>query len=651
MIERAVERRAEPVADSGLIDYQADARGFVYFFLDREDTEERTLIKTDQVALELYWSMHGLSKQRIVGLRDESRLPNRMHYHLDHLTVVQNEFGDLIRMGDGDEVRDVPHPAAPGADSVYQYRLADSLSLYLPGSREPIRVYELQVRPRDFGRSAIIGSLFVDRATADIVKLTFTFTPASYVDRRLDYIRVSLENGLWEGRYWLPYEQRVEIRRQLPELDLPAGAIIRGRFQIGDYELNTGLPIHFFSGRRVEVVSEAEREAFPFEEALYADLGEEGLERPADLASLRSTAIRIAGERRLSGLPRLRLLAPGASSVLRYNRAEGLFLGAGVSAVPQPGAEFELAGGYAFAAQRPAATASLSVGQTIELRAFHRELRDLGPYRGTAGLLNTFAAGLAGRDYLDPYFASGAALRLRHALGNAARIVADARLEEHHAATLNTERTWLGATADFRPLPPITTGVQAELDLGVDWTRGTEHTRQLAATINALIGGIDGAYARHSVSLRATQPFGVIRTALRLHADAAAVVGEVPVQRLFFLGGRGTVPGYAFRDFVGDRMLRLSAEAVHSIWDPWLTLRGVAYAAAVRDTRPQLDIPQRPPLSDPRFGTGTSAGLLSAGLGIGLLADVLRLDLVRGLGEHSRWELVVSARDDLYGIL
>ena len=42
----------------------------------------------------------------------------------------------------------------------------------------------------------------------------FTFTPASYVDPYLDYIRVSLDNALWLGRHWLPRRQETEIRRE-----------------------------------------------------------------------------------------------------------------------------------------------------------------------------------------------------------------------------------------------------------------------------------------------------------------------------------------------------------------------------------------------------------------------------------------------------
>ena len=111
-----------------MVNFQADARLYVYFYLDRPDTGERNLVKTDQLALEVLWASPDRVKQRIVGWRDEKSLPTNINYHLDHLTVVLENFGDEIRLGDGDEVRGVPHPAAAGAEAVYDYRLADSLT-------------------------------------------------------------------------------------------------------------------------------------------------------------------------------------------------------------------------------------------------------------------------------------------------------------------------------------------------------------------------------------------------------------------------------------------------------------------------------------------------------------------------------------------
>ncbi|HWV57814.1 MAG TPA: hypothetical protein VNZ57_10210, partial [Longimicrobiales bacterium] len=347
LVARARERRAQPYADAELRDYSALAQGHVYFYLDWRGSDDRTLIKVDQVAVEVYWAAPDMVKQRIVGMRDVSHLPNRQRYHLDHLTIVHDEFGDAIRMGDGDEVSQVPHPAADGAEGVYDFRLADSLTLRLPGAPEPIRVYEVEVKPKDFTSPGIIGSMFLDRARADIVRLEFTFTPASYVDPRLDYIRVSLENGLWNDRHWLPYEQRVEIRRQLPELDFPTGAVIQGVLRVDGYEFNQGLPIALFAGAPVTAAPASERETYPFTEGLMDGIQAYGLTPPPSLEAVRRRALELAGQRYLSGLPRLRLYVPGASSVLRYNRAEGVYLGAGVAYALHERSRLELLAGQA----------------------------------------------------------------------------------------------------------------------------------------------------------------------------------------------------------------------------------------------------------------------------------------------------------------
>ncbi|HZD06093.1 MAG TPA: hypothetical protein VE173_14375, partial [Longimicrobiales bacterium] len=191
LVDRARAVRHAVHTDNGLRNYQAEAQGFVYFFLDRPDSDEKTLVKTDQVALEVYWEAPDHTKQRIVGLRDRKTLPTNIKYHLDHLTVVQDEFEDHIRLGDGDEVADVTHPVAPGAEEVYDYRLSDSLTISFPGGPDDVRVYELQVRPKQPDRPGFVGTVFLDRKTAAIVRMTFTFTPSSYVDPYLDYIRIS----------------------------------------------------------------------------------------------------------------------------------------------------------------------------------------------------------------------------------------------------------------------------------------------------------------------------------------------------------------------------------------------------------------------------------------------------------------------------
>ena len=220
LIDRARALRQSNAEDPDLRSYAAEARGYVYFFFDRPGSTDRVLVKADQVALDVWWRAPGLTRQTIKGRRDEELLPTEIRYHLDHLTVIQDDFGDLIRLGDGDEVGSVLHPTAPGAEGVYDFALHDSLTISYAGGAEQIRVYEVRVRPRDLDQPGFVGSLYLDRDRAAIVRMSFSFTPASYVDPYLDYIRVSLDNSLWNGRWWLPWHQEIEIRREQPFLDI-----------------------------------------------------------------------------------------------------------------------------------------------------------------------------------------------------------------------------------------------------------------------------------------------------------------------------------------------------------------------------------------------------------------------------------------------
>ena len=69
LVQQARSLRQATAIDSAFQTYRADARGYVYFFIDRTDSEERTLVKTDQVALEVFWKAPDRTTQRLVGRR------------------------------------------------------------------------------------------------------------------------------------------------------------------------------------------------------------------------------------------------------------------------------------------------------------------------------------------------------------------------------------------------------------------------------------------------------------------------------------------------------------------------------------------------------------------------------------------------------
>lgn len=656
LVTRAQERRQVALSDTGMVDYQADARGYIYFYLDRRDTGERTLVKTDQVALDVFWKAPNLSKQRIIGLRDERNLPTNIRYHEDHLTVVQDNFGDLIRLGDGDEVADVLHPAAPAGPAAYDYRLADSTTIRLPGAQEPVRVYKVQVRPRDASRPALVGSFYVDRRGGDIVRMEFTFTPVSYVDRQLDYINVLLENGLYKGRFWLPNRQQVELRRQVPELGLPAGGMIRGTMQISNYRFNQDLAPGLFAGRRVVSVPVSQREAFAFEQPIDAELREAGLSATGELGDIRREAAELVGRRLLSGLPGTRIDLSTATGSIRYNRAEGLAIGPGVRFSPAERVTLGLRGGYATAAEHLFGEAEVWRGtlpNRVGLGVYHNQPRDVGVGRQViSGAMNSVTALVAGYDYSDPYYATGAELRADQAVGRGWSGALRLRAEEQKSAELESTFSLLGGGSHFRFVRPIFDGrfFGGEISLRRPVAAEVARGFSLGATVDGgvlHVGDANFYYGRPRVDAGWIAR-GSGGSELSVDGSAGIALGDVPLQGQFLLGGRGTVPGYAFRSYGGDVFAYGQAMYAAELFRPFV--RGRVFAAGGwADFRAEDDVFSG--ASTSVIGPTRTGAMFSVGAGVGLLFDIIRIDVARGLGGGGQWEVIVEANPSFWDFL
>src|SRR5258705_538950 len=296
LARRAIARRAQAAVDTALHDYTAQAHGLLFFLGQFGEglTEPPRLVKADQLELEVYWKAPGLSKQRIVGWRDRAELPTDIAYHRDHLGIVQNNFGAAIRLGEGDEVRDAPHPLAPAGPALYDYALGDTTTIALP--QRVVRVVALHVRPKRGDEPGIVGTLYLDAGTADLVRLAFSFTARAYRDPQMEDLSVVLDNALWDGRFWLPYRQEIEIRRRATWLDLPARGIIRGRWEVDGYQFNLGLVASWFAGAEISALPKPELDAFPWRDSLGAAI--QGVAQPVrqdDLAAVRAEIERVAG--------------------------------------------------------------------------------------------------------------------------------------------------------------------------------------------------------------------------------------------------------------------------------------------------------------------------------------------------------------------
>jgi hypothetical protein len=557
LARRGVERRRSAASDTALRDYKAQAHGFLFFLGQFGDglTASPRLVKADQLELEVYWKAPGLSKQRIVGWRDRAELPTDIVYHRDHLGIVQNNFGAAIRLGDGDEVRDVPHPLAPVGPALYDYALGDTTTIALP--QRIVRVVALRVRPKRADRPGIVGTLYLDVATADLVRLAFSFTARAYLDPQLEDVSVVLDNALWEGRFWLPYRQEIEIRRRVTWLDLPARGIIRGRWDVDGYQFNLGLARSWFAGEEISALPKAERDSFPWRGSLAAAIqgGAEPV-RQDDLAAVRAEIARVAGGQALSGLKTRLLGGRRVSDFLHWNRVQGLALGSGV--VWRGGGEareLRAFAGYGFADGR--ATGSVTAlarpqgGRgTFEAEGY-RAVRDVSDVPVIAPLLNSLGGQELGDDYGDYYLATGARVAYRRGLGPHAEWSTAAGREMIASLDLRA------APASGTPRPNPALG-----GAGVDFvalavqrrSEGLAVRRDLHAQLAVEGGRLDGGarYLRTAGEGHVLFPLGATRGLVCAQGGVASA--DLPAHRAFVLGGRGTLLGDDFRAWGGRRM-------------------------------------------------------------------------------------------------
>lgn len=650
----AAARARHPYGDTTLRSFRARAEGHTYFLFDPGPAAAllgasggERLARVDQLALEIAWELPGHSRQTVVGRRSERLLPSRIRYHADHLRVLLESFGGTISLSRGTEVRSVPHPASPGAPSTYEYRLVDSLEVRLAGERR--RLYRLQVRPRESGRPAVVGEMFVDGDEPALARLAVTFTPSSYRDPQLEHVAVDLESGLIDGRYWLPVRQTTQVHRQATWLDVPAGGTIRTEFRVRDYRLNPEDPVRLLPGEQLVSLADSVLAAYDgWERGLYEGPGPGGAAPGPglDLEEVRDRARRLVARRRLSGLAPARLYLPDASHALRVRRGEGVLAGAGVR-TRDTGWHASLWAGHPFGSERPEARAELTSSGSSgpSLTACLRCLADVGPFPASSGVAATVSALAGGGDYRDPWFRTGMTASWRLPLAGGGLVRVSGGWEQHGSAS---EVPGPQSGPDARPVRPIREGVgalaEAEAEVPLGGALGARWRARVAAEGATTALG-DFGYGRALLRLEGDSP-PPAEQAVSWHARLAAGAGSgrLPPQRLFLLGGRGTVPGYDFRAWGGDRFALAELGAAADVAAPWIRVRA-------RFTAGWTGIGGTGREAADRLGVEESGGIRPAvGAGVGLLWDLLRVHADRGLRD-GRWTLDVFLDPGFWPVL
>lgn len=655
LVERATARRAQQLADTGLADYQANAHGYVTFLaqLGEGFLTPPKIIKADELELEVYWHAPNLSKQRIVGRRDTLLLPTDIAYHRDHLGIVQNNFPNIIRIGEGDEVRDVPHPLSPDGLAQYDFALADSFAIGSGAQR--ISVLEIKVRPKNDRVPRVVGAIYIDPAEGQVVRMSLSFTRAAFLDNALEDLSVVLENRLVAGRFWLPSRQEVEIRRTGTWLDYPVRGIIRGRWEIGDYRFNTSVGTPIFAGPEIVQAPAAELKRFPWTGQVLDSLPPDvRAVTDADVQRVQAEARQLVRAQALARAQRVTLSARNLSDFARFDRVEGLAIGDGLAKQFGGGVSANVRVRYGLDDHRAKGSAAIVAarpsGSAFRIFA-SRDFRDVGDVAERSTIVNSLAAQEFGSDYSDPY--------LVRAVGTSADYVAASGIRSRLTASYEWQsplRVNAGTISGaFEPTIPADDAHASRFSLEIDRPPslsmfGTEV--EVHAELRSRIpygNRVDGSSSwdartlRGALSANIERPFGAYRlvTATTIAAVASPHRDQTPAQELVYLGGPTTGPGYDYHSIVSTRAFSEHVE--------WRVPAPFIPFSLGRFGR----VPDRgtfAPFVHVIGATGAAALYPSVGAGFLTPFDLLRIDVARGL-RHGRWTFSVDVSRQFWSVL
>lgn len=654
LVDRAIARRSAQLADTGLTDYTARAHGYLTFLAQVGEgfPDPPRVMKTDELAVEVYWRAPDQSKQRIVGRRDTLLLPTDIQYHRDHLAIIQNNFPSVIRLGDGDEVRDVPHPLSPAGRSAYDFAIGDSLTIRT--NEKDIEVVMVRVRPRDERLPRAVGAVYIDRESATVVRMAFSFTRAALRDKYLEDVSVVLENGLVDGRFWLPYRQEIEIRRTGSWLDFPSRGIIRGRWEICCARTNTGLSPAVTVGPEIVQATPDELRAYPFTGALLAQL-------PADVTLATDDDVRAVQDAaremvRAEALSRARATNPSARSIsdlVRVNRVEGLAFGVGLRHALGLGVEGTMRLRYGTANRHSASALGIAWrranGAFVALRAVS-DFADAGDEPEVSGVRNSLAAQEFGADYTDPYREHAVSLIAGFAPSDGWRW--SAVIDRRRESALAVHAT--PSTGRYEP-----TLAARSLDA---WRVGVEARRAALAVGRATVGvrasffaecdlaradhrACEQRWLRGAIAVDASRRVAAGTLVTRTFAAGLSSGSAPPPQRLVRIGGPVTGPGFDYHQFTGRAALSQRVEWQRSI--PFVPMRFGRFGK-VPSTLTLAPFAMGLWVDGPDAAAHGWHG--SVGLGVLAFFDQLRVDVARG-GRGGRWTFSVDLAQALWPIL
>jgi hypothetical protein len=570
--------------------------------------------------------------------------------------------------------RDIIHPLATGSEAYYRYATGDSVSFQLQdGTRITLR--ELRVMAREPRWNEIVGSFWFDVASAQLVRAAYRMsTPMDIVEvaaaedaEDLDgedddiprWLRpmtanlegITIEYGLHNGRWWLPRTQVAMGSAQVSIMRVPFR--LEESFRYASVNGIDTLPA--FPEVALDTLTDttARRDSDVAELAdatLYRRERDNGLtvitRVPNDSAAL-ANAPELPGslydsgedlfgqedaERLMSALdfglqaqwnprsPQLHL--PPGEGLLRYNRVEGVSAGAMLTEQLGRGYSGGLVVRLGTADFEPNAELELSRGtgrDSVGIAAYRR-LTSASDWGTPFGFGASLSSVLFGRDQGLYYRAGGAELRgLRNRTG---LLTWRVFVEREWRANVETQFSVPHLLNDTRFIPNIIAERADLAGASLRYNRSIGYDPRgwrwlLDARLEGAAGDFD--YGRGALDLTMSHSL-LPRLDGALTLSGGSSIGELPLQRGWFLGGAQTVRGHNPATMAGDAFWMARAE----VGTNRIGFRPVVfYDVGWAGDRSLFSNPGKP--------------MQGVGTGVSVMDGLLRFDVAKGLQPNDGW--------------
>ena len=246
------------------------------------------------------------------------------------------------------------------------------------------------------------------------------------------------------------------------------------------------------------------------------------------------------------------------SDLYHFNRVEGFFTGTGLTVRLRdrlPGAVIRMVGGWAWQerAWRARASFTRSVAGTSMFVGAGRFLDLTNDFRAPLDSGSTWGALLLSQDPYDYVDRRYARLGIETAVPEADALVRlEAGLVDDRTVSRSATRGLFGG--DFFSNRPVDEGIYGRGIALVEWQRNADvdpTRRRIGFTGRLEVADGDLFYQRLEARLVARTRLGASTLAAVVHGGA--VFGRPPAQQLFELGAQQHLPGYAYKEFAGDR--------------------------------------------------------------------------------------------------